>query len=288
MAISDKYEGMREIRNIDDRNVVDSFALYAPLHYETTKSCQDMKFDIHTPLENLCCFLPGIRIKRACWPNCWSTQLGDLLVIRAARRLRAGDEVTIQDHPINLKKYRAVRKCDENSCQCVLCQMERLDDPKLIDKRRRLIEQFEHWILNIPGRNGPYTDEWVDTFDYADSTIDQIKRSYSHLPSGSPKVALAHACVLMVELMADVRGKHCPELAEYCRLGWTALGWTLRVSHSQLWFERWGIPCREVALLFESAYNSCLHDPFKSKSFVIIRNMIWTILTGMPKPVENP
>jgi len=90
--------------------------------------------------------LPGLA-RHSCWPSANATFFGDTLVARAARDLRAGDEVTFSFldalEPLEVRREAAMERCGGFWCRCPRCEAEEALPPAAAEAAERLRLVFQ-------------------------------------------------------------------------------------------------------------------------------------------------
>jgi len=83
-------------------------------------------------------------INHSCWPNSVRSFLGDLLIVRAARDISEGEEITInyiENRAGVQERQKAFYTEWGFNCECTLCQVEVAESQEVQDKRQELIEK---------------------------------------------------------------------------------------------------------------------------------------------------
>jgi hypothetical protein len=87
-------------------------------------------------------------INHSCVPNTSKDFVGDLMVLRATRPLKAGEEVffSYDENSDYDARQAALMTTWGFECNCPLCSAEKADDPAVRKKRAELVEQAEEFV----------------------------------------------------------------------------------------------------------------------------------------------
>jgi len=80
-------------------------------------------------------------VNHSCWPNSVRSFLGDLLIVRAARDITEGEEITMTyfDNESGVqKRQKASHSGWGFDCECTLCEIGTAESQEVQDKRQEL------------------------------------------------------------------------------------------------------------------------------------------------------
>lgn len=101
-------------------------------------------------------WLRASRANHSCVPNGDRSFIGDMMILRATREIKAGEEIRLSylnpDHPYPKRKAGLAAYGFE--CDCPLCQSERLIPAQVLDKRARIIDEFHQYVSATMARGG--------------------------------------------------------------------------------------------------------------------------------------
>lgn len=91
-------------------------------------------------------WLRASRANHSCIPNSHHSFIGDMMVIRATRSIKVGEEIRIG---YRTPEYSYPERKQSLSyygfdCDCPLCEAEKYVPPQVLSKRARLIDEFDH------------------------------------------------------------------------------------------------------------------------------------------------
>lgn len=93
-------------------------------------------------------WLRASRANHSCVPNGDRSFIGDMIIMRATREIKAGEEIRLSylnsDHPYHRRKAGLAAYGFE--CDCPLCQSEKLIPAQVLNKRARIIDEFNQFI----------------------------------------------------------------------------------------------------------------------------------------------
>jgi hypothetical protein len=130
-------------------------------------------------------------INHSCVPNTMRSFMGDLLISRATRDIKEGEELFQQYAPV--KSHPRLRKDTYEinwgfTCQCGLCVGERGADPGRIDKRNGLLAQAEKLAMKRQPHKGTAPDSAIRTIDRLAKQLEDLhcegsdREVYERLP----------------------------------------------------------------------------------------------------------
>jgi len=90
--------------------------------------------------------------------------------------------------------------------------------------------------------------EWSKVRGRRLNVIAELKETYKHLPEEHPRLAMARACILILEELVHCGGQqNITEVLMCATVGWGALGWTIIEGPGHVpEIKTFGIPCKEV------------------------------------------
>lgn len=93
-------------------------------------------------------------INHSCAANAQKEAVGDLMLLRATRRIEAGEEVfhSYSEAPDLDARQKALSITWGFRCACALCQVELRDEPAVRKKRGDLVEEAERFVEKEPAR----------------------------------------------------------------------------------------------------------------------------------------
>ena len=95
-------------------------------------------------------------MNHSCVPNTMRSFLGDILISRATRDIKSGEEVFQQYVPVKTLVDLRNKQFSESwgfECECKLCATERLSPADKLDKRKELLEKVERACNKRPISN---------------------------------------------------------------------------------------------------------------------------------------
>ncbi|KAE9362710.1 SET domain-containing protein [Stipitochalara longipes BDJ] len=250
---------------VDGIAVVDTF-LVAKILYRTTGIW------LKSPL-----------INHSCDPTCRRSFLGDLQIIRAARDLLAGTELTFSylgtvekgpEDPMSLNK----RLLDGwgFECSCPICVADRELTPAIKSRRLEPLEEFDTISKNNLKRRR--------------DVLQKLESTYSRSPTEVPRPQMWLPLFSLVPLYAT--GKHGnPEklvdqvLATFASAGYIIKGAKLLDVHEyppRIKVEKWGMPnegATSAWLTLRNAYK-VIDDAHRADQAKELARVTWMLLVG--------
>jgi hypothetical protein len=117
----------------------------------------------------------------ACLPTGHRTVAGDVMIVRAAQCLQAGDEVTLSYTPYHLEYDERIKRLSSwrFECDCRLCRADRIDGEAARGERRRLYNEAKSVMHEFCTLRSPPTTSTRDGFlDRNRDIFEKIQRTY--------------------------------------------------------------------------------------------------------------
>lgn len=114
----------------------------------------------------------------SCVPNADRSYIGDMMVVRATRGIKAGEEITfsylIPNHSYLERKERLALYGFE--CDCPLCEVEKYMPGQVLIKRGKLVDEIDQF-LSTPGARAPSTLP-AAAIVHAEHLMTQVEETY--------------------------------------------------------------------------------------------------------------
>ncbi|KAK7995810.1 TPR domain protein [Apiospora marii] len=318
--------GPRKIRSghlVDGKPVVDSLAIHSAVQFNvflTTALCSSemqSNFFGEVPRHNLgrlmdmmlndsehCGIYPhASMINHACDPNSVHTSIGDLNIIRAAKNIKKGDEITIvYEHRVDDDPRKLQEKLSLNydfRCQCVVCKAhEQCSDQKLDERRDRLKEfhndyhsfKFESMTKPKDPRSSAIGTSaghpLLAKFEKHRQVIEETfpRTVYS---DSVPRADLCPIAVCCAKVCHDHIKGHPELMLKWALLGLRDSGYVLAIDETQEKLTWDSAPSVQTEYLVDAALYACiayhrLNKPVLAKRFRELAQLLWKIYTGTP------
>ena len=147
--------------------------------------------------QNAAIFCQAALINHSCMPNVEKRFIGDLILIRAARPIKKGEEILLNYAPESYKdireRERSFRRTWQFSCDCGLCAAEAHEDHGVLDRRHKIIEEANELGLEISGKL-PMPIGSKGKLRRLEQTISELRSTYdTKLYDGLPRKGMAYA-----------------------------------------------------------------------------------------------
>jgi tetratricopeptide (TPR) repeat protein len=139
-------------------------------------------------------------MNHSCVPNSMRSFLGDLLISRAVRDIKAGEEIFHQYVPV--KAIYDVRQAQFKMgwgflCQCPLCAAEARGSPDALAKRKDLLAKIEKACAKKPPAKGVLPDSAIRTVDRLAKQLEYLHETEVY--DGLPRLALVYPTNWLIE-----------------------------------------------------------------------------------------
>jgi len=91
-------------------------------------------------------------INHSCWPNSVRSFLGDLLIVRAARDIHEGEEISmayLDNESCLQKRQKELYSGWDFNCKCTLCQIETAESREVQERRQGLMEKASKFKIYL-------------------------------------------------------------------------------------------------------------------------------------------
>ncbi|RPA92785.1 hypothetical protein L873DRAFT_1749909 [Choiromyces venosus 120613-1] len=191
-------------------------------------------------------------MNHSCWANSVRSFLGDLLIVRAARDIPEGEEITTNylqtDHPQSEsrveKRQKHFRSQWAFECQCTLCEVETAESDEVKDKREELVEKalkFKVYLMQSLTKAGEGIEPMIKLVKGIEATYSTPEFLYPRVPLISPSHIL-HSFLARTQRPRDVLA-----LAKGALNG---LGFKIQLKAGKLVIERYGYLSFPIINLF--------------------------------------
>ncbi|RPA92790.1 SET domain-containing protein [Choiromyces venosus 120613-1] len=176
-------------------------------------------------------------MNHSCWPNSVRSFLGDLLIVRAARDIPEGEEITtnyLQNESRVQKRQKLFRSQWAFECQCTLCEIETAESDEVKDKREELVEKalkFKVYLKRSLTKIGEGIKPMIKLVKGIEATYSTPEFLYPRVPLISPTHVL-HTFLVRKQRPSDVLA-----LAKGALNG---LGFKIQLKAGKLVIERYG------------------------------------------------
>lgn len=139
-------------------------------------------------------------MNHSCVPNSMRSFLGDLLISRAVRDIRADEEILQQYVPV--KAVYDIRQAQFKVgwgflCQCPLCAAEARGSSENLAKRRELLAKIEKACAKKPPSKGVLSDSAIRTVDRLAKQLEELHEREVY--DGLPRLALVYPTNWLIE-----------------------------------------------------------------------------------------
>jgi len=186
-------------------------------------------------------------INHSCWPNSVRSFLGDLLIVRAARDIPEGEEITMTyfDNESGVQKRQKASYSGWGfNCECTLCEIETAESQEVQDKRQELMEKASKFkiYLEQPVKK---TNSGIAPMM---ALIKGIEATYTKPEFIHPRVQLLSPTNILQTFL--VRAERPPDVSLFAKHMLNGLGFKITTKGGKAVIERYGYMCYPVMHLF--------------------------------------
>ncbi|KAK2037417.1 tetratricopeptide [Colletotrichum somersetense] len=155
MDLYGDYQGdqsSRQVSRTADGPVVDSFRVHDIMSRNAFGGlCSQINRDVTTNEATTGLWIWTAYINHSCIANTEKEHIGDLMILRAARPITAGEEIFISysDSSDFDERQQALMTTWGFECDCALCTAERADNPATRKKRWELAREAEQFVEHV-------------------------------------------------------------------------------------------------------------------------------------------
>ena len=192
-------------------------------------------------------------INHSCWPNSVRSFLGNLLIVRAARDIPAGGEITmtyINNESGVQERQKASYSGWDFSCECTLCEIEIAESQEVQSKRQGLVEKalkFEVYLKQSVKKTNSGITPMV-------ALIKGIEATYSKPEFVHPRVPLLSPANILQTFL--VRAERPPDVFLLAKQVLDGLGFKITTKGGKVVIERYGYMCYPVIDFFMHAITA--------------------------------
>jgi len=186
-------------------------------------------------------------INHSCWPNSVRSFLGDLLIVRAARDISEGEEITItyfENESSVQKRQKALYSKWGFNCKCTLCEVEVAESQEVQDRRQELVEKalkFEVYLKRSVEKTNSGIAPMVALIKGIEATYTKPEFIHPRIRLLSPRNIL-HTFLVSAERPQDV--------FLFAKEALNELGFKITTRRGKAVIERYGYMCYPVMHLF--------------------------------------
>ena len=185
-------------------------------------------------------------INHSCWPNSVRSFLGNLLIVRAARDIPEGEEISInyiENESGVQERQKAFYSEWGFNCKCTFCEIEAAEPQKVQDKRQELVEKalkFDAYFkqsVKINSGMAPLI-----------TLIKGIEATYSKPEFIHPRVPLLSPTHILQAFL--VRAERPADVFFLAKQALNGLGFKITTKKGKVVIERYGYMCYPVIRMF--------------------------------------
>ena len=186
-------------------------------------------------------------INHSCWPNSIRSFLGDLLIVRAARDIPEGEEITLNyvesDFGVQ-KRQKSFCSGWGFNCKCTLCEIETAEEQGAQDKRQELVEKalkFKVYLKQSVEKTNSGIAPMITLIKGIEATY--LKPEFIH-----PRVQLLSPTNILQTFL--VRAERPPDVFFLAKQALNGLGFKITTKGGKVVIERYGYMLYPVMNLF--------------------------------------
>ncbi|RPA91728.1 hypothetical protein L873DRAFT_1751528 [Choiromyces venosus 120613-1] len=209
-------------------------------------------------------------MNHSCWPNSVRSFLGDLLIVRAARDIPEGEEITtdyLQSESRVEKRQKLFRSQWAFECQCTLCEIETAESDEVKNKREELVQKalkFKVYLKQSLTKVGEGIEPMIKLVKGIEATYSKPEFLYPRVPLISPTHIL-HTFL--------VRKERPPDVLALAKGALNGLGFKIQLKAGKLVIERYGyLQFRIINLFIHVITAAAMCDQ-------LLTAMLWRDLT---------
>ena len=185
-------------------------------------------------------------INHSCWPNSVRSFLGNLLIVRAARNIPEGEEITInyiENESGVQERQKAFYSEWGFNCKCTLCEIETAEPQEVQDKRQELVEKALKFDVYL--KQSVKTNSGIAPLI---TLIKGIEATYSKPEFIHPRVPLLSPTHILQAFF--VRAERPPDVFFLAKQALNGLGFRITTKKGKVVIERYGYMCYPVIHMF--------------------------------------
>ena len=171
---------LRPVVDIDVTRVqgvasLNQFGLAHPIEPQTRDTVRDMSGGTGVALYVLPSFC-----NHSCVPTANRITAGDIMVVRAAQHLKAGDEVTLGYVAVDEPERReGLEKKWYFTCKCTLCEDDEADGKQNLMQRGQLCEEAKSIVDSVRHRQSEVSkQEWTQHYARMKGIVEAMEKTY--------------------------------------------------------------------------------------------------------------
>ncbi|PWW74077.1 SET domain-containing protein [Tuber magnatum] len=186
-------------------------------------------------------------INHSCWQNSARSFLGDLLIVRAARDIPEGEEITINYLESECSVQKRQKACFSGwgfNCRCTLCEIETAEPQGVRDKREELVEKalkFYSYLKQSKKKIESGVAPMITLIKGMEATYTKPEFIHPRVPLLSPTQ------ILQIFL---VRLERPPDVHFLAKQALNGLGFKIEMKRGRVVIERYGYMYYPVVVLF--------------------------------------
>jgi len=186
-------------------------------------------------------------INHSCWPNSVRSFLGNLLIVRAARDIPEGEEITINyiENQSGLQERQKAFYSEWGfNCKCALCEIETAEPQEVQDRRQELVEKALKFNVYFK-QSVKKTNSGITPLI---TLIKGIEATYAKPEFFHPRVRLLSPTNLLQAFL--VRAERPADVFFLAKQALNGLGFKITTKKGKVVIERYGYMCYLVMKLF--------------------------------------
>lgn len=216
-------------------------------------------------------------IDHSCIPNADRSFIGDMMIIRATRGIKAGEEISLSylvpEHSYQERRKRLSHYGFE--CDCPLCEVEKSVPAQVLSKRATLVDEINQ-LLSTNGTGAPSKPPAV-VIQNAQQLMTQLEETY---PEAQYRRLPRLACVRLARWLCLVGGSPEERLERALR-GLRNYGYFVEMKANDITIDRSSAVVESESLAFPTIAASACMASGKSEAarqFRKLRKEMYTIL----------
>jgi hypothetical protein len=220
-------------------------------------------------------------INHSCLPNASRSFIGNFMIVRAARDMKSGEELTWGYVSPSLSQEERQKKLSHWGfvCDCQLCEAERATPKEKQRKRATLLKKLEAIFANSTQWQSSMTLSSKD-LEKSIKLLNELKETYAFPPSKQPRFTLFEPFLGLARCYRRQNRPH--DVIAMANEALASLGFEFQKVDQHLRIVRWGFLNRHVVETFrhlENAYRTFGNKKFKDDTAAFARKA-YAILEG--------
>jgi hypothetical protein len=223
-----------------------------------------------------------------CLPNASRSFIGNFMIIRAARDMASGEELTLGYVSPDLSQEERQKKLSDQwgfVCDCKLCHAERATPKEKQRKRAALLKDLKIVFaqLNSSRRTLSQSD-----LDKSTKVLDALEATYAFPASEQPRLALYDPFLALARIYRKLNRPPRDVVAMATKV-LSSMGFETQIVAKHLRIVRWGVLndyVVEAFLHLEYAYGRIGNKNFRDDAAAFARKS-YEILQGEPESFEE-